>query len=441
MRRVRCLAVLLAALSGAALGAPEVAARIDGAPLYALSVDALAQQAPGQTASAGRAAALRQAINNRLLATAGRREFKDAELHPATRVTFARDVAADDTLLASLRGQYGKELEAALRALPGGTLDGLIRASAAPDAAALERVFGKAGALQLAYTLNPQQIAQAKGIVLLRYSLAAGTEGGISLYDIYRRQNVQGRVELFNRNQPFMAQQARLQLAGLFTRRWAEQRFGAAAVEDLRLTLDEQNEVRALLAMHGVGDDIESESALLGRLAQQVGAGEIAAYYRAHKSEFTRIERVRARHIRVADEGAGKVVLAAAARGEDFGALARRYSTAEDAASGGELGWIVHEGKLSWLQQLVFMQTEGEVSRPYRAPLGPNQAAPWEIVLVERKVQGYQAADSEAVQYAARKALAREKAAAQLQALRERLRREANIEIKGNFAAAPGAPA
>ena len=92
---------------------------------------------------------------------------------------------------------------------------------------------------------------------------------------------------------------------------------------------------------------------------------------------------------------------------------------------------------MGWLEQLAFMQPEGQVSRPFRAPVGPNQAAPWEIVLVERRVEAYQAADSEAVRYAARHALAREKAAAQLQALRERLLREARIEVNGKLLDAP----
>ncbi|MDC8757540.1 peptidylprolyl isomerase [Janthinobacterium fluminis] len=426
-----------AALIDTRLDDPALAARIDGAPLYTLSVDALARAAREKTPGAPRAAALQTAIMNRLLAALARRDFKAEELHPSTRVTFQRDVAADDKLAASLRAQYGKELEAALRALPGASLNGLVRESFEPEPAAWERVFGKGGKLQLEYVLSAEQQAQAKKTILLRYKLPAGQSGDITLYDVYRRQNVQGRVELFNRNQPYLRQQARLKLANLFVLHWATQQFGAKAVDDLRQTLGEQDEVLALLALHGIGDDIEGESALLGRLAKQVGAAEIGAYYRSHKEEFRRIERVKARHIRVADERLGKEVVAAAAKGEDFGALARRHSTADDAKAGGELGWIVHEGKLSWLQQLAFMQPEGQVSRPYRGPVAPDQAASWEIVLVEQRVQGYQAPDSEAVKYTARKAVAREKAAAQMKALRERVLHDAAIEVDGKQLDAP----
>lgn len=429
-----------AAPPDARLADPALAARIDGAPLYALSVEALLHAAREKTPGATRTAALQAAIANRLLARAARRDFRHEELHPPMRVTFRRDVAADDKLAASLRAQYGKELEAALRALPGATLDGLARDAADLKPAEWERVFGKADKLQLDYTLNEAQLAQAKKLVVLRHKLPAGKDGALTLYDLYQRQNVQGRVELFNRNQAFLRQQARLGLANLFVQDWAARRFGARAVDDLRQTLVEQDEAQALCALHGVGADMHGENPLLGRLAKQVGAAEIAGYYAAHKDEFTRLERVRARHIRVADEKRGDEVLAAAAKGEDFGALARRYSTADDARAGGELGWIVHQGKLGWLQQLAFMQPEGQVSRPFRAPVAPNQAAPWEIVLVEQRVTGYQAADSEAVKYAARNALAREKAVAQLKALRARLLREAVIEVDGALLDAPLQP-
>ncbi|MEC5163619.1 MULTISPECIES: peptidylprolyl isomerase [unclassified Janthinobacterium] len=413
------------------LSEPALAARIDGAPLYALSVESLLRTAREKTPEATRTAALQTAIGNRLLAGAARREFKDAELHPSTRVTFQRDVAADDRLAANLRAHYGKELETALQALPGGSLDGLVGDSAAPDPAAWDRVFGKSDKLLLEYALSEAQLAQAKRLVVLRYRLPAGKGGALTLYDIYQRQNVQGRVELFKRNQEFLGQQAKLRLANLFVLHWARQQHGAKAVDDLRLTLDDQDEVRALRALHGIGEDLHDDSPLLGRLARQVSAAEIAGYYAAHKDQFTRIERVKARHIRVPDEKLGNEVVAAAARGEDFGALARRYSSADDAKAGGELGWIKHEGKLSWLQQLVFMQAQGQVSRPFRAPVPPNQPAPWEVVLVEQRVMGYQAADSEAVGYAARNALAREKAAAQLTLLRLRLLRSAVIEVNG----------
>jgi len=446
-RRVATLAVLscLAAWSGSAAAAehivrfddPALAARIDGAPLYTLSVDCLTRAARERTADAGRGAILRALISNRLLAGAARRDFKDEQLQGGSRVAFLPDVASDDKLAALLRAQFGPELEAALQALPGATLDGLVQERGEATPAQWEQVFGKPGSLRLEYALNPAQIALAKKVVLLRYRLEPQRDETITLYQVYRRQNVQGRVELYNGNMAFLRQQVQLTLAGRFETHWAAGRFGAAALADLRRSLDEQEQARALLALHGIGDDIDAESALLGRLATRVSGPEIAAYYRDHRDEFQRIERVKARHIRVADERAGDVVLAGAARGEDFGALARRYSIAADAASGGELGWIVHEGKLSWLAQLAFMQPEGEVSRPFRAPLGPNQAAPWEIVLVERRVQASQAADSEAVAYVARKAVAREKAAAQLAALRERLLREATIEINGKLLAMP----
>ncbi|MET3132192.1 parvulin-like peptidyl-prolyl isomerase [Oxalobacteraceae bacterium GrIS 1.11] len=444
MKRGHWLAALTALCCGAAGAAQNVtrldaalAARIDGAPLYALSVDSLCRAAREQTSGASCAASLQTAIANRLLAAAARRDFKD--LQGSNRVAFERDVALDDKLGALLRAQFGAELEAALKALPGGTLNGLISAQNPLDAALWERIFGQPGKLQLTYSLDAQQVALAKKTVLLRYSLQPGQSAAITLYDVYRRQNVQGRLELYQHNVTFLQQQTQLTLAGLFELHWAAHTFGAHALADLRLALDDQDQVQALLALHGIGADIEDEGVLLERMARQVSRAEIAAYYRQHKDEFTRIEKVKARHIRLPDEASGNAVLAAAAKGETFAALARRYSQADDAQAGGDLGWIVHEGKLDWLAQLAFMQPEGQVSRPFRTAVAPNQAAQWEIVLVEQRVQGYQAPDSEAVAYAARHAVAREKAGAQILALRERLLRQARIEINGDLPDIPAA--
>ena len=138
---------------------------------------------------------------------------------------------------------------------------------------------------------------------------------------------------------------------------------------------------------------------------------------------------MKARHIRLADERTAQTVADALAGGADFGALARRHSVAADSAAGGELGWLQHSGTPDWLAPLAFSQPEGQPSRPIRSPVGPNEKAVWEIVLVDKRQEGYQDPASETVRYVAGNAVAREKAAAQLAALRQRLLGEARIDI------------
>ena len=443
--RVGAAVTMLAALAGALalmpslpasaavayrLGDPALAARIDGAPVYAFSVDALWRLARVKQPQAARSAVLEEMVLNRLLAGAARARFDEAQLYAGQRVGFAREVALDDQLVATLRSLYDKELQQALQQLPGGSLDGLIAEQAKPAAAALDAVFGKPDQLKLEFTLNPEQLARARAIVLLRYTLPPGAgAGAVTLYDVYRRQNVQGRVALYNRQADFLQQQAKLDLASRFVLDWSRRRFGEAAVADLRRALAERFEVQALRQIHGIGDDIENTSALLQRLAGEVTPAQVAAYYKQHRAEFTRIERVKARHIRLADEQTAQTVFNALGKGADFGATARRYSIAGDAAGGGALGWIRHEGKPDWLAQLALAQPEGQLSRPIRTPAGPHEEAAWEIIRVEQSVTGYQAPDSEAVRYAASNALARATAQTQLASLRRQLLRAARIDI------------
>lgn len=406
-----------------------LAARINGAPLQAFALDAAWRLARAKQPQVSRTAVLETLISERLLAAAARKSYGEAALYSGQRVGFAQDVALDDQLAGSLRSLYGKELEQVLLRLPGGSLNGVVTERPALDGAALDAVFGKPGQLRLELALGEQQQTRAKAIVVLRYALPNGGKGALSLYDIYRRQNVQGRAQLLSRQVGFVQQQAMQSLAALFVLDWARGQFGVAAVDDLRGVLADQEAVLALQRLHGIGIDTDSGSPLLEQLARQVGAAEVQAYYKQHQEEFVRIERVKARHIRLPDEASALAVYGELRAGGDFAALARRHSRAADARNGGELGWIKHEGKPDWLAQLAFAQDKGEVSRPIRAPVGPHEPAYWEIVLVEQRVNGVQAADSEAVRYVASNAVAREKALAQLAALRARVLREAHIEL------------
>jgi hypothetical protein len=407
---------------------PAVAARIDGAPLLSFSVDAMWRMAPPKTAAAGRQALLDTLIDNRLLATAARRRFGVDALSSGQRVAFARDVAFDAQLVATLRSVYGPQMEKDLQRLAGGA-EGLVRVQLRPDAAALADVFGKPGGLLLGVALDPGQIERARQIVLLRYALPNGAERTITLLDVYQRQNVQGRVALFSHDVDFMLQQARLEVAAQYVLDWSQRRFGIEAVADLRRVLSEQADTQALLRMHGIGADGHAGGAVVDELVHSVSAAQVRQYYQRHRAQFVRIERVRARHIRLPDEASAQAAAAALAGGADFAAVARRHSVAPDAARGGALGWIRHSGTPDWLAQLLFAQADGQVSVPVRAPAGPNQAAAWEIVLVEQREQGYQEAGSESVRYAASRAIAQETAVAQLTALRKQVRRNARVDI------------
>ena len=425
-------ALLLAVPAGAAvmpLQEAGVVVRVDGDAFPQASVDTMLRFARLKQPQSTLQQVLDAMIVNRLLAGYGRSQLSAAQLFPNTGVAFARDVALDDQLVGLLRAVYGKELEQALAALPGGGIGALIVAQPALQPQQLAAVFGDSRRLQLLYQLQPPQQAAARAVPVLQYRLPAGSGGSISLFDLYRRQNVQGRMEFHNRNLAFIGQQARLYLGSLYLLEWAEARLGKAALAHLRRTLDDQDHVQAMLQYYGVGADMHYDSQYLKQLAASVTAPEIRSYYSAHRDEFRRIERVRARHIRLPDEASARRVYAELQQGGDFRQLARRHSLAADRRKGGDLGWIRHRANLDWLAQLAYAQEPGEPAPPVRMPAPPDAATPWEIVLVEQRIDGYQPPDSDSVRYAAAQAIAQAKAVAEFKSLRERLLRNARIEI------------
>lgn len=416
------------AQTATALHEPKLAARLDGAPIHGFTLDVMATMAQLSDPKISRAVVLESLLANRLLAQVARRDFVQYAIPAsANRVGFAAEVALADQLSGTLRTVYREALEASIKQMPGANLNSLVLEQGKLKNEQLDLVFGHGERLLLDFQLSPAQQNAAKEQLVLRSSLPGAAS--ISLYDIFVRQNVQGRLEFFNRKRDYMQQQAMLLLGNLYVQQWAAQHYGVEALADLRLALSEQSEVRALMNLHGVGADIDAESKLLNHLASQITLAEVKNYFQTHREEFKRIISLRARHIRTSDEASARSVIAAAAQGADFAQLAQQYSKASDAVSGGDLGLILHREKMSWLEQLAFMQDVGKVSPPFRAAVGPKEQAYWEVVLVEHRKDGYQDPASESVRYQATRALAQEKAVRQISSLRQQLLKNAKIEI------------
>jgi hypothetical protein len=421
-RPIRWTLLLLAcAACGLAQAQAPVAARVNGVPLYQSTVDAMLYNAPAQQGKPTPAKVLDTLVTNRLLATWVRNTFSTAQLYPAAGVGFAREVAQDDQLVGTLRSMHGQQIEAELRSSLNVT-----GVTVAP--VQLERLFGTPGQLRLDYAVDAAHVALAREVPLLRYAIGTAPIVTLTMHDVLRRQNVQGRMEFFNRNTEFIQQQARLLAAHRFVLDWAARHLGAGAVTDLRQALADQDDVRAAMALYGLLDGAEAESPVQAALVRQVSAAEIRVWYGRHREQFKTIARVKARHIQVPDEALANEVLAAAASGQDFAQLAKRHSRAADAASGGDLGWVHQTSDPGWLASLALLQPEGVVSQPFRAAVGAGQAANWEILLVEKRIETYHKADSETVRYLARKAIARERARAQFEAARTQAMRGAVID-------------
>ncbi|TDR46649.1 parvulin-like peptidyl-prolyl cis-trans isomerase protein [Tahibacter aquaticus] len=371
-----------------------------------------------------------EVIEQRLLARHAEKTFTQAELFPEQRVAFAPQAAVDDRLVGLLRTLYRDRLDSALQAEAGNDLARAIIAQTLPDAAGLQAALGDPRRLRVEYRLSESEQAAAAQLQLLHYRLPSGGEGRISLADIYARQNVQGRISLHQLDRDFLAAQLRTRLLGLLSVDWASRQAGVAAIAELRRNLYDRELARALMARYGLGTDMHASSEHLQELRSRVTQAEVNAWYDADRERFRRLERVRARHIRLADQAtADRVARLLRKDGSNFAEIARQFSIAPDAAGGGQLGWLARKNEADWFSELAFAQPPQRNSAAVRTPAATAASAQWEIVRVDEQQFGHHPRDSETVRYLAAQAIAEQKARQEFAALRQRLQAKARIVL------------
>lgn len=419
------------------LTTPGVAATINGKPLPDKVLDLMQTLAQRTDKKASRADVVQAMIDDRLLAAVARQQYSKSELLEDNKVGFKPEVQIEQALASDLLAAYGARLDAAVKAEKGGNLNGVMLARQEPQSADWDAVLGPKPKMLLEYALDEKGRKAAAAVILISYRLDKATSGKISLLDVYDAQNVQGRNQLHARDDGFAMAQAGVLLERRYVLHWAEMRSGLGrenyaifrqAIED-RLLRD------GWMALIGVSSDIHDDNAHLKQLAATASQAEIREYYEKHRDEFRRIEKVRARHIRVADEKTANAAYARLQKGEAFAAVAKELSLAADAAQGGDMGWILHGEKApSWLESLTFVQTPNLPSRPFRSPGKPGESPVWEILLVEEKVEGWQAEDSPEVRYVAAQDIARKKALQEYRDTQTRVRAQADIRLHTSLA-------
>ena len=171
---------------------------------------------------------------------------------------------------------------------------------------------------------------------------------------------------------------------------------------------------------------------------------EIEAYYRAHKSEFSSPEMVRARHIliRVKDSKSKKEwadarkkameIKAKLDKGADFAEMARKYS--QDPGSrerGGDLGYFSRGKMIKPFEEAAFSLKKGEISGPVKTPFGYHL-----IELEDRKPASVKGLDQ--VKEQVRQKLLKEKEQEALQEMIARLRKQYKVEVNEKLLEEPG---
>lgn len=112
------------------------------------------------------------------------------------------------------------------------------------------------------------------------------------------------------------------------------------------------------------------EKLLETSLAAAPPQAEVAAYYRAHRQEFARPERVRLRQILTEDRASAERALKAVAAGSDFGEVARQMSRDPSASAGGDQGELARSDLPPAFAEVIFALQPGEVSRVVPADYG-----------------------------------------------------------------------
>jgi parvulin-like peptidyl-prolyl isomerase len=97
---------------------------------------------------------------------------------------------------------------------------------------------------------------------------------------------------------------------------------------------------------------------------------EIKTYYQDHQAEFTLPGMIKFRQVVTSTVEEAETVVRALKAGGRFSELAMRYSTAPEASSGGEVGWVAPGQLEESMEKAIFALKIGEISPVVKTPYG-----------------------------------------------------------------------
>ncbi|MGO1000202.1 peptidyl-prolyl cis-trans isomerase [Lysobacter sp. CA196] len=400
---------------------PRKALRVNDWTLSTTALDALLrvvrEHEPGVTPSQVAMAA----AEDRVLGGYARRRYDDAQLFAGQRVRFSPQASVEASLVTTLQAAFREPLAKAV-----GPAEAYVVKRHPLTRERLVALLDRRGKLGLDDRLPAARIAQLKDQPLIDGRVGAQSYR-ISLYDVWERQDVQGRDALYRFDAAFAMQQAGQLARDRFVLGWAAHNsgLGAAGVEQLRQLVADRNRRNALARLLGSGEDPHYSSPEVERLHRNVEPASIRKYYDDHQAEFTRTDKVLMRSMRFADEAQARAVAAELGKGARFEDAMRRRGAGDGIAR-----WLDRDAaRRSWIAQLAFAQPPGPASPPIREPEAGTAAPGWVIVKVDQRVTGLHPPGSETVRFTASEAIARQRAASNYAGLRARLLSEARIEI------------
>jgi hypothetical protein len=376
--------------------------------------------------------AMQRIIDDALLAQHARQTLPSDVLNSANKVGFANDVMLEDRATALIRKTYEKDLVTKIKSLPKG-INSLFSFNTEFTEDKLAELMTLKAALMIA--ANPTQEAAAKQTIVASIDFtAAGLTSSIkelTLWDVYRRQNVQGRLAIHKANLNHVKGQVKQRVGSLVVLAWAVENLSPNDYSAItQILLNEQQKTRLLESM-GLHADVHDDNPALRAKAKTISEEKIKQFYQTNKDEFAVVERVKARHVRVASQELADQVVAEIKAGLDFSSAIKQYSIADDKndATPGDLGWLKRsDKKRSWLHAVAFMQQAGKVSVPFRSPQNQGDIV-YEIIFADERIDGHLPYTDPTVHYEASRDIALKELREEFIALQSTLRNNANIHL------------
>lgn len=441
-----CLTIL--ALSSAAIDAKGISYDLEG-DTYIAEING--KKIPASSAQIMRSAInrgkqqismpefMQGAIENQLLADYGTKTVGIEKMLPSGNVGFNLDVALEDQFINVIRLTYEAPLQKYINQhFKHGNL-----LSAATKPFKMTRKELKPHTVmknQRELGLTDEQIENAKTIELMRYQFPGQeTDHPITLWDIYKRQNVQGKDIMHKADLRYIKTQLQQRIGSLMILNWIDKESGLnqEEIQAIKDFVFAKHFKKLYIAQQGLVRVLHKDNPRLTEMAKTITQEEITDYYKKNKEDFKQTDRAKGRKIRSQDYEKMQQAYKDIEAGKDFNEVAKQYSDAKtkDGKVDIETGWLSRKEKDNhWLRTLLFLQPISEASRPYRSPQS-NAKDPvfFQIIITDEKEESYQAHDSEGVRYQVSRILAEKKMIREFAKLRKQLLKEADVKINGSL--------
>ncbi len=420
------------AFSAETINDPDTVAVVNGYKLPVSSVDLIYKSVSQGKRPMHYGSLVNGLIENRLLAEYAEETIGVEALMSTNSVGFPIDTYLDDQYTGLIQSSFHEALSTYIKTHIGDSPKSITTFNVKNIKEDLQKALDLGKSME--YQLSDAQIAEAKGIVVAKYKIPNEKERSIMLYDLYERQNIQGKIKFHQVDIEFITTQVIQLVSSRTVNWWAETHSGLSLTEidALKRFITDKHYKSRVIKYHGLSNEIHDDNPVLDKEFKNVTQAEISSYYEEHKEKFKRIEYVEARHIRLANQEGATKVRVALEEGLDFSAAAAKYSIAEskNVSPAGSLGRITADkGGSNWAKSAVFALPEGTASRPIRSPQADGKTVYWEIFLVDKRKENYFDEKSETVRYLAGKEVARKHLEQRFLETRKKLFETADVKL------------